>query len=142
MEKIIMHIDVNSAFLSWTAVDLLKNGYKKDIRCECSVIGGDESKRKGIVLAKSVNWSDNSGKIIPNIIPIIIKNNKYTIKVDNFLLRFFLVKYVTIGSNNHATTNPINNGEIMLINILKKFNNFHSFKSIVIAYIPSTINNI
>lgn len=53
MEKIIMHIDVNSAFLSWTAVDLLKNGYKKDIRCECSVIGGDESKRKGIVLAKS-----------------------------------------------------------------------------------------
>ena len=54
MEKIIMHIDVNSAFLSWTAVDLLKNGYKKDIRCECSVIGGDESKRKGIVLAKSI----------------------------------------------------------------------------------------
>ena len=29
MEKIIMHIDVNSAFLSWTAVDLLKMATKK-----------------------------------------------------------------------------------------------------------------
>lgn len=54
MERIIMHIDVNSAFLSWTAVDLLNNGYKNDIRNEYSVIGGDESKRRGIVLAKSI----------------------------------------------------------------------------------------
>lgn len=53
MERIIMHIDVNNAFLSWTAVDLLKKGYK-DIRCEYAVIGGDESKRRGIVLAKSM----------------------------------------------------------------------------------------
>ena len=52
-ERIILHIDVNNAFLSWTAVDMLKNGYKKDIRYEYAVIGGDESKRKGIVLAKS-----------------------------------------------------------------------------------------
>lgn len=48
-----MHIDVNSAFLSWTAVDLLKKGHT-DIRKEYSVIGGDESKRRGIVLAKSI----------------------------------------------------------------------------------------
>ena len=52
MERIIMHIDVNNAFLSWTAVDLLKKGHK-DIRDEYAVIGGDESKRRGIVLAKS-----------------------------------------------------------------------------------------
>ena len=52
MERIIMHIDVNNAFLSWTAVDLLKHGHK-DIRNEYSVIGGDESKRRGIVLSKS-----------------------------------------------------------------------------------------
>lgn len=52
MNTIIMHIDVNSAFLSWTAVDLLKKGYH-DIRKECSVIAGDESKRRGVVLAKS-----------------------------------------------------------------------------------------
>ena len=28
MEKIIFHIDVNNAFLSWTAVKLLNQGYK------------------------------------------------------------------------------------------------------------------
>ena len=31
-KRIIFHIDVNNAFLSWSAVDLLKHGYKKDIR--------------------------------------------------------------------------------------------------------------
>lgn len=49
-----MHIDVNNAFLSWTAVDLLKKGYPIDIRNIESIIGGDESKRHGIVLAKSM----------------------------------------------------------------------------------------
>ena len=49
-----MHIDVNNAFLSWTAIDLLKSGYKIDIRNIEAVIGGDESKRHGIVLAKSM----------------------------------------------------------------------------------------
>ena len=48
-----MHIDVNNAFLSWTAVDLLRKGYQIDIRNIESVIGGDETKRHGIVLAKS-----------------------------------------------------------------------------------------
>ena len=52
-ERIIFHIDVNNAFLSWTAVLLLKNGYKQDIRKIPSIIGGDETKRHGIVLAKS-----------------------------------------------------------------------------------------
>lgn len=51
--RIIFHVDVNNAFLSWTAVYLLKNGYDKDIRTIPSVIGGDEEKRHGIVLAKS-----------------------------------------------------------------------------------------
>ena len=50
--RIVFHIDVNNAFLSWTAVKLLKEG-KKDIRKIPSVIGGDETKRHGIVLAKS-----------------------------------------------------------------------------------------
>ena len=52
-ERVIFHIDVNNAFLSWTAVLLLKNGYKRDIRKIPSIIGGDESQRHGIVLAKS-----------------------------------------------------------------------------------------
>lgn len=48
-----MHIDVNNAFLSWSAVDLLKQGFKYDIRNSYAVIGGDEEKRHGVVLAKS-----------------------------------------------------------------------------------------
>ncbi|MCM1371086.1 MAG: DNA polymerase IV [Clostridium sp.] len=54
MERIIMHIDVNNAFLSWTAIYLLNNGYKYDIRNSYAVIGGDETSRRGIVLAKSM----------------------------------------------------------------------------------------
>ena len=53
MSRIIFHIDVNNAFLSWTAVKLLNDGNNLDIRTIPSVIGGDESKRHGIVLAKS-----------------------------------------------------------------------------------------
>lgn len=54
MKRIIFHIDVNNAFLSWTALELLEQGYKYDIRNSFAVIGGDESARKGIVLAKSM----------------------------------------------------------------------------------------
>ena len=53
MERVIMHIDVNNAFLSWTALYLLQNGSKYDIRNSYAVIGGDEKSRTGIVLAKS-----------------------------------------------------------------------------------------
>lgn len=53
MRRIIFHIDVNNAFLSWTAVDLLRQGYSVDIRTIPSVIGGSEEARHGIVLAKS-----------------------------------------------------------------------------------------
>lgn len=48
-----MHVDVNNAFLSWTAVEMLKNGAKVDIRERYAVIGGDEEARRGIVTAKS-----------------------------------------------------------------------------------------
>ena len=53
MERIILHVDVNNAYLSWTALDLLQKGYNKDIRNRYAIIGGDETKRRGIVLAKS-----------------------------------------------------------------------------------------
>ncbi len=55
MSRIIFHIDVNSAFLSWTAVEKLKNGSDVDIREIPAIIGGDEASRHGIVLAKSVS---------------------------------------------------------------------------------------
>lgn len=53
MKRLIMHIDVNNAFLSWTAIYLLEHGYKEDIRNTYAIIGGDEKRRAGIVLAKS-----------------------------------------------------------------------------------------
>ena len=53
-ERIIFHIDCNNAFLSWTAVSMLHNGSKIDIRYRYAVIGGDEAQRRGIVLAKSM----------------------------------------------------------------------------------------
>lgn len=53
MDRIILHVDVNNAFLSWTAVDMLKKGSKVDIRNRYAIIAGSESERKGIVLAKS-----------------------------------------------------------------------------------------
>ena len=52
-QKAIFHIDVNNAYLSWSAVELLKNGEKTDLRKIPSIIGGDQKKRRGVVLAKS-----------------------------------------------------------------------------------------
>ncbi len=53
MEKIIFHIDVNNAFLSWSAVYMLAQGEKLDIRTIPSAIGGNEASRRGVILAKS-----------------------------------------------------------------------------------------
>lgn len=56
MEKVIFHIDVNSAFLSWEAVYRLKEqGGTVDLREIPCAVGGDKSKRRGIILAKSIS---------------------------------------------------------------------------------------
>ena len=55
MESIIFHIDVNSAFLSWTALSLLEQGETTDLREIPAIIGGDVKKRHGVVLAKSTS---------------------------------------------------------------------------------------
>ena len=55
MERIIFHIDVNSAFLSWEAVyRLVYLKEKTDLRTIPSAVGGDKEKRHGIILAKSI----------------------------------------------------------------------------------------
>ena len=54
MERIVLHIDVNSAFLSWSALKLLKEGSKQDIRNEIAVVSGRESTRNGIIVASSI----------------------------------------------------------------------------------------
>ncbi|MCI9137405.1 MAG: DNA polymerase IV [Lachnospiraceae bacterium] len=53
-QRLIFHIDVNSAYLSWAAVEKLKNGSTFDLRSVPSIIGGDMSNRHGVVLAKSI----------------------------------------------------------------------------------------
>jgi len=53
MARLIFHVDVNSAFLSWEAARRVSNG-EPDIRLIPSVIGGDREKRTGVVLAKSI----------------------------------------------------------------------------------------
>ncbi|HHW30800.1 MAG TPA: DNA polymerase IV [Clostridiaceae bacterium] len=53
-KRIIFHIDVNSAYLSWEAVYRLQHGDTVDLREIPSVVGGDEETRHGIVLAKSI----------------------------------------------------------------------------------------
>jgi len=54
MDKVYFHIDVNSAFLSWTSAYRLQHGDTLDLRTIPSVIGGSEETRHGIVLAKSI----------------------------------------------------------------------------------------
>jgi len=53
VKRIIFHIDVNSAFLSWEAARRVANG-EDDIRLIPSAIGGDREKRTGVILAKSI----------------------------------------------------------------------------------------
>lgn len=61
MDSIFFHIDVNSAFLSWSAIDQKQQAISTntldsyiDIRNIPSIIGGDSASRHGIVLAKSI----------------------------------------------------------------------------------------
>lgn len=53
MNRLIFHIDVNSAFLSWESVRRVKQGLP-DLRNVPACIGGDPKKRTGIVVAKSI----------------------------------------------------------------------------------------
>ena len=53
MERLIFHVDVNSAFLSWEAARRVKEGLP-DLREIPSCIGGDPKSRRGIVVAKSI----------------------------------------------------------------------------------------
>ncbi len=54
MDRIIFHIDVNSAYLSWSALEKLQNGSDLDLRTIPAIIGGDIARRHGVVLAKSI----------------------------------------------------------------------------------------
>lgn len=53
MKRLIFHIDVNSAFLSWEAVRRVNEG-GEDLRLIPSCVGGNPENRTSIVLAKSI----------------------------------------------------------------------------------------
>ena len=53
MERLIFHVDVNSAFLSWEAAKRVEEGLP-DLREIPSCIGGDPKLRRSIVVAKSI----------------------------------------------------------------------------------------
>lgn len=54
MDNVIFHIDVNSAYLSWSALKRLEDGDTVDLRLIPAIVGGDMQKRHGVVLAKSI----------------------------------------------------------------------------------------
>ncbi len=53
MDRLIFHVDVNSAFLSWEAAQRVKNG-EPDVRLVPACVSGDPASRRGVVLAKSI----------------------------------------------------------------------------------------
>lgn len=53
MERLVFHVDVNSAYLSWEAARRVSQGLE-DLRLIPSAIGGDPAKRTGVILAKSI----------------------------------------------------------------------------------------
>ncbi len=69
MKNVIFHIDVNSAFLSWEAVYRIHHlGGNLDLRDIPSAVGGDVTKRHGIILAKSIpakKYNIKTGESVP-----------------------------------------------------------------------------
>ena len=53
-DRVIFHVDVNSAFLSWESVWNLSNGGSEDYRKMLAAVGGDIETRHGIIVAKSI----------------------------------------------------------------------------------------
>ncbi len=100
MSAIIFHIDVNSAFLSWSAIQALENGSTTDLREIPSIIGGDRQRRHGVVLAKSLpakNYKIVTGEPIvnalrkcPNLVIVPPDHHLYAHKSQ--LLMEFLLK--------------------------------------------------
>ena len=53
--RVIFHVDVNAAYLSWEAVYRLRHlGAKEDLRSQAAGVAGDTAMRHGIILAKSI----------------------------------------------------------------------------------------
>ena len=90
-DRIIFHVDANSAFLSWTAAYKVKVlGETQDIREIPSVVAGDKASRHSIILAKSTPAKKHG---IPHV--------RYTV----FFI-VFLIFYVKLPSPDRSTGSP------------------------------------
>lgn len=82
------HIDVNNAFLSWTAVEELAGGAQRDLRTMPAIIGGSRETRHGVVLAKSMiakSYGVRTGEPVtdalkkcPNLVLVPPNHQKYS----------------------------------------------------------------
>lgn len=98
MSRIIFHVDVNSAYLSWEAAYRLQHGETIDLRDIPSAIGGNPKKRHGIILAKSIPAKKHkiitgeslmeAYKKCPNLLVIPPNYSLYT-KCSNSLMDIF-----------------------------------------------------
>jgi len=98
MAKLVFHVDVNSAFLSWEAARRVANG-EPDIRLIPSVIGGDREKRTGVVLAKSIpakKFGIKTGE------PIGMALRKCP---DLFTLAEILIEKIAVPEDKHSFAN-------------------------------------
>lgn len=95
--RIIFHIDVNSAYLSWQSVENIKTNKGLDLRKIPSIIGGNEKTRHGVVLAKSVlakKFGIKTGESIYSArkkcrdIVVVPPNFMIYVKYSNMLLEF------------------------------------------------------
>ena len=85
-QRIIFHIDVNSAYLSWEAAHRLQHGDSLDLRTIPSVVGGDPMTRHGIVLAKSLPSKNHDIKTGETIYSAKLKCPELVIVPPNYLL--------------------------------------------------------
>lgn len=98
-KRIIFHIDVNSAFLSWEAIYRIKELKETlDLRTIPSAVGGDIAKRRGIILAKSIpakQFNINTGEPVaqalkkcPNL-TLVPPRFDYFVKCSNSMMKIF-----------------------------------------------------
>lgn len=96
-KNIIFHIDVNSAFLSWSALEKLNSGDSVDLRLIPSIVGGDMAKRHGVVLAKSIPakaYGISTGEPVinafrkcPNLVTVAPNHEMYS-RMSNQLMEY------------------------------------------------------
>lgn len=84
--RIVFHVDVNSAYLSWEATYRLQQGESLDIRTIPAVVGGDPLTRHGIVLAKSIPTKKYNIKTGETLFSALSKCPNLLIAKPNYLL--------------------------------------------------------